>query len=411
MNITQAHRVPVEGSVLKIGVAGLGRAFTLMLPTFLQDARIQLVAATDPLAAARTQFEKDFQAITVDSVEALCALPDIEVVYIATPHQFHAAHVQLAAENGKHCWVEKPMALSLDECTRMMNACQQAGVQLMVGHSHSFNAPVLQARELIASGQLGQVRMITALNYTDFLYRPRRPEELNTALGGGVIHSQAAHQIDVVRLLGGGKVSSVQACTGQWDASRPTEGAFSALLQFENGAFANVTYNGHGHFDSDVWMDHVGEIGNPKPAAESQQRYGQARRRLETAPTAEKESELKAARNYGGPLYAPAAITANAYQHFGPVVVSCDKGDIRLTPHGVWVYGPDREYFEALPVPAYPRKEVIDELVQALRQSSPLTHSGVWSRASTEVCLGILQAAQSQQAVRMQHQIGVPDGH
>ena len=158
-------------------------------------------------------------------------------------------------------------------------------------------------------------------------------------------------------------------------------------------------------------MDHVGEIGNPKPAAESQQRYGQARRRLETAPTAEKESELKAARNYGGPLYAPAAITANAYQHFGPVVVSCDKGDIRLTPHGVWVYGPDREYFEALPVPAYPRKEVIDELVQALRQSSPLTHSGEWSRASTEVCLGILQAAQSQQAVRMQHQIGVPDGH
>jgi phthalate 4,5-cis-dihydrodiol dehydrogenase len=292
-----------------------------------------------------------------------------------------------------------------------LNACQQAGVQLMVGHSHSFNAPVLQARALIASGQLGQVRMITALNYTVFLYRPRRPEELNTALGGGVIHSQAAHQIDVVRLLGGGKVVSVQACTGQWDASRPTEGAFSALLQFENGAFANVTYNGHGHFDSDVWMDHVGEIGNPKPAAESQQRYGQARRRLETAPTAEKESELKAARNYGGPLYAPAAITTNAYQHFGPVVVSCDKGDIRLTPHGVWVYGPDREYFEALPAPAYPRKEVIDELVQALRQSSPLTHSGEWSRASTEVCLGILQAAQSQQAVQMQHQIGVPDGH
>ncbi|NBQ07570.1 MAG: gfo/Idh/MocA family oxidoreductase, partial [Betaproteobacteria bacterium] len=52
-------------SRIKIGVAGLGRAFTLMLPTFLQDPRVQLVAATDPIAAARTQFEKDFQAITV----------------------------------------------------------------------------------------------------------------------------------------------------------------------------------------------------------------------------------------------------------------------------------------------------------------------------------------------------------
>ena len=396
---------------IKIGVAGLGRAFTLMLPTFLQDPRIQLVAATDPIAEARAQFEKDFQAMTVDSVAALCALPDVEVIYIATPHQHHAEHVQMAAQHGKHAWVEKPMALSLDECTRMISACQQAGVQLMVGHSHSFNAPVLRAHALIESGQLGQVRMITALNYTDFLYRPRRPEELNTAMGGGVIHSQAAHQMDVVRLLGGGKVASVQACTGQWDPTRPTEGAYSALLQFENGAFASVTYNGHGHFDSDVWMDHVAEIGNAKPPAESAQRYGQARRRLESAPSADKESELKAARNYGGALYAQAAMTANAYQHFGPVVVSCDKGDIRLTPFGIWVYGPDKEHFETLPAPAYPRKEVIDELFAAVRHTAPLMHSGEWSRASTEVCLGVLQAAQSQQAVRMQYQVGVPDGH
>lgn len=399
-----------KSSPLKIGIAGLGRAFTLMLPTFLQDSRIQLVAATDPIAVARAQFEKDFHSITVDSVEALCKLQEVEVIYIATPHQLHAEHVALAAQHGKHIWVEKPMAISLEECTRMMAACQQAGVQMMVGHSHSFNAPVLHARALIASGQLGKVRMITAINYTDFLYRPRRPEELNTSLGGGVIHSQAVHQIDIVRLLGGGKVSSVQACTGQWDQTRPTEGAYSALLQFENGAFANVTYNGHGHFDSDVWMDHVGEIGNAKPATESLQRYGQARKRLASAPSAEQESILKAARNYGGPLYAPTSLQAKAYQHFGPVVVSCDKGDIRLTPLGVWVYGPEKEYFEELPAPAYPRKEVIDELFQVLRHSGTLIHSGEWSRASTEVCLGILQAAQNQQAVRMHHQIGVPNG-
>ena len=370
-----------------------------------------MVAATDTIASAKAQFEKDFQAVTVESVAELCALKEVEAVYIATPHQFHAEHVALAAQHGKHVWVEKPMAISLEECTHMMNACQQAGVQLMVGHSHSFNAPVLRARHLIASGQLGQVRMITALNYTDFLYRPRRPEELNTALGGGVIHSQAAHQIDVVRLLGGGKVASVQACTGQWDASRPTEGAYSALLLFENGAFANVSYNGHGHFDSDVWMDHVGEIGNAKPESENEQRYGQAKKRLASAQSPEQESDLKAARNYGGPQYAPAAMNANAFQHFGPVVVSCDKGDIRLTPHGIWVYGPDKVYFDELSAPAYPRKEVIDELFQALRHANPLVHNGEWSRASTEVCLGILQAAKSQQAVKMQHQVGVPHGH
>ena len=394
-------------SPLRIGVIGLGRAFTLMLPTFQQDPRVQLVAATDPLPQACTQFEKDFHGQVTPHAEALCVLPDIDLVYIASPHGLHAQHTALAAQHGKHVWVEKPMAVSLGECQTMIQACRDAGVQLMVGHSHSFNAPVLRAYELIQSGRLGQVKMITALNYTDFLYRPRRPEELNTALGGGVIHSQASHQVDVVRLLGGGQVSTVQACTGQWDAARPTEGAYSALLKFESGAFANLTYNGYGHFDSDVWMDHVGEIGNAKPASESAKRFGTARKRLATTNTYNQESQLKAARNYGGSLYQPTAQNEDAYQHFGPVLVSCEKADLRLTPKGLWVYGPEHETFEALPPPVYPRKEVIDELWGALREGKSLLHSGTWARATTEVCLSLLEAAQTGQAIHLKHQVAV----
>ena len=394
-------------SPLRIGVIGLGRAFTLMLPTFQQDPRVQLVAATDPLPQACAQFEKDFHGQVTPHAEALCVLPDIDLIYIASPHGLHAQHTALAAQHGKHVWVEKPMAVSLGECQTMIQACRDAGVQLMVGHSHSFNAPVLRAYELIQSGRLGQVKMITALNYTDFLYRPRRPEELNTALGGGVIHSQASHQVDVVRLLGGGQVSTVQACTGQWDAARPTEGAYSALLKFESGAFANLTYNGYGHFDSDVWMDHVGEIGNAKPASESAKRFGTARKRLATTNTSDQESQLKAARNYGGSLYQPTAQNEDAYQHFGPVLVSCEKADLRLTPKGLWMYGPEHETFEALPPPVYPRKEVIDELWGALREGKSLLHSGTWARATTEVCLSLLEAAQTGQAIHLKHQVAV----
>jgi phthalate 4,5-cis-dihydrodiol dehydrogenase len=392
---------------LRIGVIGLGRAFTLMLPTFQQDPRVQLVAATDPLPQACSQFEKDFQGQVTPNAEALCALPDIDLIYIASPHGLHAQHTAMAAQHGKHVWVEKPMAVGLNECHNMIQACRDAGVQLMVGHSHSFNAPVLRAYELIQSGRLGQVQMITALNYTDFLYRPRRPEELNTALGGGVTHSQASHQVDVVRLLGGGKVSTVQACTGQWDAARSTEGAYSALLKFESGAFANLTYNGYGHFDSDVWMDHVGEIGNAKPASESEKRYGSARKRLATTSTSDQESQLKAARNYGGSLYQATAQNEDAHQHFGPVVVSCEKADLRLTPKGLWMYGLEHETFDALPTPAYPRKEVIDEIWGALREGQSLLHSGTWARATTEVCLSLLEAAKTGQAIHLKHQVAV----
>ena len=138
-----------------------------------------------------------------------------------------------------------------------------ASVHLIVGHSHSFDTPILRTRELIASGAYGAVRMVTALNYTDYLDRPRRPEELDTAQGGGAVFNQAAHQVDIVRLLGGGRVKTVRAATGAWDAARPTEGAYSALLMFETGAFASLTYGGYGHFDSDEFSGWIGEMGQP----------------------------------------------------------------------------------------------------------------------------------------------------
>jgi phthalate 4,5-cis-dihydrodiol dehydrogenase len=392
---------------LRIGVIGLGRAFTLMLPTFQQDPRVQLVAATDPLPQACAQFDKDFQGQVAPNAETLCALPDLDLIYIASPHGLHAEHTAMAAKHGKHVWVEKPMAVDLNECHTMIQTCHSAEVKLMVGHSHSFNAPVLRAYELIQSGRLGKVKMITALNYTDFLYRPRRPEELNTALGGGVIHSQASHQVDVVRLLGGGQVSTVQACTGQWDATRPTEGAYSALLKFEGGAFANLTYNGYGHFDSDIWMDHVGEIGNHKPASESAKRYGLSTKQIGHYGQFRTRTSAQSGAQLWGSLYKAIAHNEEAYHHFGPVIVSCEKADVRLTPKGLWMYGPEQESFEALPVPAYPRKEVIDELWGALREGRPLLHSGSWARATTEVCLSLLEAAQTGQAVHLNHQVAV----
>src|ERR1043166_4365494 len=142
--------------------------------------RVALVAAADPRAEARRRFAKDFGGRAYDTVEELTADPDIEIVYVATPHQLHARHAVTAARNGKHLLVEKPMALTLDDCAAMIAAARSAGVHLIVGHSHSFDAPIARTRALIASGAYGAVRMITALNFTDFLYRPRRSEELDT---------------------------------------------------------------------------------------------------------------------------------------------------------------------------------------------------------------------------------------
>lgn len=389
---------------IRLGVAGLGRAFTLMLPTLVGDRRVRLAAAADPRPGARAMFEKDFGARTHESVEALCGDSGIDAVYVATPHELHARHACLAAASGKHVLVEKPMALSLDECRAMIDAADKAGVTLTVGHSHSFDRPVLRAREIIRSGEFGRVNLITSLNYTDFMYRFRRPEELVTDRGGGVVFSQAAHQIDVVRLLGGGRLRSIRAVTGAWDRARPSEGAYTALLTFEDGAAASIVYSGYGHFDSDELMEWIGESGQAKDRAA----HGAARRALSQAAGAGQEAEFKAARNYGGSGYK--SMSANAapawHQHFGFVVASCDRADLRPTPSGVMIYGDLEKRFEELPRPAVPRAEVIDELHAAIFGGKAPLHGGAWAMATMEACLALLQSAREQREIRLAHQVG-----
>jgi phthalate 4,5-cis-dihydrodiol dehydrogenase len=390
-----ARRVGETVRTLRIGVAGLGRAFSVMLPTF-RDPRVALVAAADPRAEARERFAQDFSAKTYERVEDLCDDPAVEVVYVATPHQYHARHAILAAQQGKHVLVEKPMALTLEDCVAMIEAARQAGFHLIVGHSHSFDAPILRSRELIASGAFGAVRMIHAVNYTDFLYRPRRAEELDTAQGGGAVFNQAAHQVDIVRLLGGGRLRSVRAATGAWDATRPTEGAYSALLTLENGAFASLTYGGHGHFDSDEFSGWIGEMGQRKEP------YGRTPRRFADAA---EEAAFKNARNYGGANWQEPSEQSLAHQHFGTIIVSCERADLRPMPDGVMVYQNGTARLDPLPLPAVPRTEVIDELYGAIVEGRAPLHDGAWAMATLEVCLAMLQSAREGRDVGLRHQV------
>jgi phthalate 4,5-cis-dihydrodiol dehydrogenase len=387
---------------LRLGVAGLGRAFSLMIPTFVAHPRIELTAGADPRPEAQARFAAEFHVPAYGTVDELCDDPDVDAVYVSTPHQFHAEHVRLAAAGGKHVLVEKPMALTLAECRAMIAATRKAGVALVVGHSHSFDAPIARTRELVAGKAFGDIRMITALNFTDFMYRPRRPEELDTGRGGGVLFNQAPHQVDVVRLIGGGRVRSVRATAGTFDSTRPTEGAYAAMLSFEGGASASLTYSGYGHFDSDELTGWIGENGAPKDAA----RYGAARRALAGVADGAAELAAKSARNYGGTAYAPPA-AGRHHQQFGFLVASCERADLRPLPQGVMIYGDTEQRLDPLPPPLVPRAEVIDELYGAIVHRRPPLHSGAWSLATMEVCLAMLRSAREQREIVLEHQVGV----
>lgn len=383
---------------VKLGVVGLGRAFMLTLPALRACPDVVLTAACDPRPAARETFEREFKQPAYDSVNALCQHSDTEAVYIATPHALHAQHVTLCAAAGKHVLVEKPLSISLDEGQRMIQACHRAGIHLIVGPCHSFDIPVTEAKTIIDSKQLGAVKMIHALNYTDFLYRPRRTEELQTGHGGGVIFSQAVHQVDIIRSLVGQRARHVVAMTGAWDPNRSTEGSYAALVSFHGGAFASLVYSGYGHFDSDMWQGWVSELGHDK----SPSTYGSARRtlaRLEGIHTG--EAMLKELRTYGE---ATPSEPATHNEHFGPVIVSCELGDIHITPDGLWIYSNHERKFTATDLAQAPRSNVIQWLVSAVRHDNPPNQVGTWGLASLEICCAMLESAHSELPIMLRHQ-------
>jgi len=377
-----------------------------MLPSLVAHPEVKITAAADVRPEARTAFAADFQAAAYEAAEDLCRDPNVDAVYIATPHQFHREHVLLAAQYSKHAIVEKPMALTLEDCEAMNAAVDRAGIRLVVGHTHSFDPPILKMRELIRDGWLGPVRLINTWDYTDFLYRPRRPEELDTSLGGGIVFNQVPHQIDTVRLLAGGLCRSVRAMTGVWDAARPTEGAHATFLDFEDGAAATVVYSGYDHFDSNEFHDWIGE-GGRKSRSEA---HGQARRAL--AAVSGSEADAKASTGYGGAQRRSWPEGSERWHpHFGTTVVSCERGDLRASPHGVVVYADDGKYEVDVPLgrTSPDKGKVVDELCEAVASDRPNVHDGRWGEATLEACLAILQSSRERREIALSHQVPVRD--
>jgi phthalate 4,5-cis-dihydrodiol dehydrogenase len=371
---------------LGIGVVGLGIAGTVMVPAIHSHPGVHLAAAAEPQRVLRSRFASGEDVPAVATVEELVETAGVDVVYIASPHQFHADQAVLAAAAGKHVVVEKPMALSLDDCDRMIAAARQHGVTLVVGHSHGFDPAVRVIADLVRSGAYGELGLIAMWNYTDFIYRPRRAEELDPAAGGGILFNQLPHQVDVVRTIATAPVVGVTARTSLLDPARRVPGTCAATLDFADDAVAQLVYSGYDHFDSDELHGWVAEGGGAKQPA-----HGAARARLRGLG----ENGERAARSgwfgYGfrrpeRPVHQP---------HFGELVVSCAGADLRPGPDSVIAYTDEgcREY----PLPRSPwwpgRGEVLEELVRAVRDGEPAVHDGAFGRETLRVCLALDRSA------------------
>jgi len=386
---------------LRMGMAGLGVASTQILPPVSKLPYIRIAAAADPRRDALEKFHREYDAEVFTDFEAMCKSPNVDFVYIATPNNLHAGHVIIAAEHGKHAIVEKPMAMNLEECEAMNAAAERNGTRLLCGHTHSFDPPIRKIREIVRSGELGKLRMLHSWNYNEFMYRPRMKHEL--AMSRGVVLNQGPHQVDVVRLIGGGMVKSLRASTGIWDPARPHEGSYTCYLEFEDGVPATLVYSGYGFFDTAELFWWVGEGGQPRDPATN----AKVRKTLKGISSAQEEELLKEGMRYGGKREGEFSHDWHGERHqpfFGFTLVSCDKGDIRQSADGLIVYGEEGKREIALPAGKRGREAEVDELYQAVTNNRPVFHDGRWGEATLEVCLAILQSAEEKREIFLKHQ-------
>jgi phthalate 4,5-cis-dihydrodiol dehydrogenase len=398
-------------NVLNLGIAGLGVASTLFIPGVEESPHAAIVAAADKRASARDAFVARYNGRAYADIDDLCTDPDVDVIWVATPNQYHCEHTIRAAEHGKHVICTKPMAITVAEGAAMCDAADRNGVKLLCGQTYSMSPDVQAMWRIANSGELGRLIGINTWFYTDWMLKPRVDEEVNEALGGGVIFRHAPHLIDTIRLIGGGRLRSVRASAGRWMPERPCPGNFSAYLEFENGVPATIVYNGYGYFDTSELTWGIGNrmysdaerVSVRRALREGMIDHDVAKEGMRFGPAAKDASSI-------GTGASPTSKGArSSIRWFGLTVVSFERGDIRQSPDGIYVYS-DAGRTE---VPVFGGRGTgtleIKEMYEAIFENKPIVHDGRWALATLEVGSAIVESARDRREIMLSHQCGLND--
>jgi UDP-N-acetyl-2-amino-2-deoxyglucuronate dehydrogenase len=222
---------------MNVGIIGTG-AIAWKHAQAYKNIGFRVAACTNGTPERGRKFAEATGAAFVPAVDELCGQPGIDFVDVCTLPGYRLRAVELAAENGKHVLVQKPMAVDLDTAARMIAIARDAGIQLGVISQHRFDDSILFLKRAIAAGTLG--RILEADAYVKW-YRPAeyfaRPVKGSWMVeGGGALISQAIHQVDLLLHL----VGAVDEVFGYWQLGGThaieSEDTVCAVLRYASGA-------------------------------------------------------------------------------------------------------------------------------------------------------------------------------
>jgi predicted dehydrogenase len=240
-------------TTLRVGILGsgyMGRTYAFGLKEINHDARLVAVAG----GTRAPQLAADYGAESEETPEALIRRSDVDAVIVATPHSTHLPLTLQAAAAGKHVYLEKPMALTVGECDRMIDAARTAGVKLSVNKITRHRGAGQTARRLIDEGAIGDVRMIRGTYLIPGYDAPTKQWLMDPAEGTPWL-DYGAHGCDIVRWLSGADADVAFAKFESFQSEPPA--LQSGMVQFvmKNGVIAQLWMS------YEVAVDTVGELG------------------------------------------------------------------------------------------------------------------------------------------------------
>ena len=242
---------------LRVGIIGLGGIARAHCDAIATLDNVEVVAVADLFEEKRRLYmDKYGIAKGYPSHTELLADDDIDAVAVVLGHQLHHRLTVDACNAGKHVLVEKPMALSLEQCDDMIEAAANNSVKLMVGQTQHYYGTSLKAREILDSGALGPLITVVSYMSKNWNFDRRPPQYRSRFHGGGMWLANGVHVVDRLTWLMASQAVSVSASIGTRAHYQAGDDSATALIRYKNGlagVAVSVGYaDGAPNFESQV---------------------------------------------------------------------------------------------------------------------------------------------------------------
>ena len=247
------------------GLIGCGDIAQKRVAPAIRDSRVcELQAISRARSDLAESFAKQFGASRwYSDWRELAVDKELDAIYVATPVHLHAPQTIAAAESGKHVLCEKPMALNVAECDRMLAACRANNVKLGVAYYRHFYPVIDRIKAVIESGEIGAPVLVQINAFEWFNPQADHPRSWlirKDLAGGGPMFDFGCHRIEVLANIFGG-IKQVTGMTANVVFDRAVEDTAAALFQFESGTCGALTITHAAHEPQDT-LDLFGSDGS-----------------------------------------------------------------------------------------------------------------------------------------------------